>query len=87
MPDSYGKRKRRDVKARKAAKIEERRVARTQRRADRAAGLLEKGPPVEAAEVGTLGDTSVGEGGVAEDRSASHDDPHGAQQPVTADDA
>lgn len=50
MPESYGKKKRRDVKSRKAADREERRVARNQRRADRAAGLIEKGPPVEAAD-------------------------------------
>jgi hypothetical protein len=50
MPESYGKKKRRDVKTRKAADREERRVARNQRRADRAAGLIEKGPPVEAAD-------------------------------------
>ncbi len=55
MPDSYGKRKRRDVKARKAADREERRVARTQRRADRAAGLIEKGPPVHASDPSDLG--------------------------------
>jgi hypothetical protein len=46
MPDSYGKRQRRDAKAKKAAAREERRVARNQRRADRAAGVLEPGPPV-----------------------------------------
>ena len=39
MPDSMGKRQRRDVKAKKAAAIEERRLARAQRRADREAGL------------------------------------------------
>jgi hypothetical protein len=50
MPESYGKKKRRDVKSRKAADREERRVARNQRRSDRAAGLIEKGPPVEAAD-------------------------------------
>jgi hypothetical protein len=50
VPESYGKKKRRDVKSRKAADREERRVARNQRRADRAAGLIEKGPPVQAAD-------------------------------------
>lgn len=44
MPDSMGKRQRRDVKARKAAAIEERRLARKQRAADRAAGVLPPGP-------------------------------------------
>ena len=46
MPDSMGKRQRRDVKARKAAAIEQRRIARNQRKEDRAAGLLEAGPPL-----------------------------------------
>jgi hypothetical protein len=41
MPDSFGKRQRRDVKAKKQLAREERRVARSQRREDRAAGLLE----------------------------------------------
>lgn len=40
MPDSAGKRQRREVKARKAAAIEERRLARNQRRTDRANGVL-----------------------------------------------
>ena len=47
MPDSFGKRQRREVKAKKAAAREERRVARNKRRQDRAAGLLEGGAPVE----------------------------------------
>jgi hypothetical protein len=55
VPESYGKKKRRDVKSRKAADREERRVARNQRRADRAAGLIEKGPPVEAADPADYG--------------------------------
>ena len=46
MPDSFGKRQRRDVKARKAAARDERRVARNQRREDRAAGVIEPGPPL-----------------------------------------
>ena len=46
MPDSMGKRQRRDVKARKQAAIEQRRVARQQRKEDRAAGLIEAGPPL-----------------------------------------
>jgi hypothetical protein len=41
MPDSFGKRQRRDVKAKKQLAREERRVARSQRREDRAAGLIE----------------------------------------------
>ena len=50
MPDSLGKRKRRDVTARKAAAREERRVARSARRRDREAGLIEAGPPIGPAE-------------------------------------
>jgi hypothetical protein len=46
MPDSFGKRARRDVKARKAQAREERRLARNRRREDRAAGILEAGPPI-----------------------------------------
>ena len=46
MPDSMGKRQRRDVKARKAAAIEQRRLARNQRKEDRAAGIIESGPPL-----------------------------------------
>lgn len=38
MPDTYGKRQRQNVKAKKAAEREERRVARNQRREDRAGG-------------------------------------------------
>ncbi len=45
-----GKRQRRDVKVKKAAAIEERRVARAQRAADRAAGLIEAGTPIVEAE-------------------------------------
>jgi hypothetical protein len=50
MPDSMGKRQRRDVKARKAAAIEERRLARARRREDRAKGLIEPGSPIVAPE-------------------------------------
>lgn len=50
MPDSVGKRKRRDVTARKAAAREERRIARADRRRDREAGLIEAGPPIGPAE-------------------------------------
>ncbi|HEY7659586.1 MAG TPA: hypothetical protein VIC58_03210 [Actinomycetota bacterium] len=50
MPDSVGKRKRRDVTARKAAAREERRLARTARKRDREAGLIEAGPPIGPAE-------------------------------------
>jgi len=55
MPESYGKRQRQDVKSRKAAAREERRVARAKRDADRAAGLVEAGTPIEAADPVVLG--------------------------------
>jgi hypothetical protein len=54
MPDSVGKRQRRDVKARKAAAREELRLARNRRRQDRAAGVIPEqasdAPPPGAAE-------------------------------------
>jgi hypothetical protein len=50
MPETFGKRARKDVKAKKAAAAEERRLARAQRRRDREAGLIEPGPPVATAE-------------------------------------
>jgi hypothetical protein len=50
MPDSMGKRQRRDANAKKAAAREERRVARAARRRDREAGLIESGPPIGPAE-------------------------------------
>ena len=50
MPDSMGKRKRRDVTARKHAAREERRVARAGRKTDREAGIIEPGPPIGPAE-------------------------------------
>ena len=46
MPETYGKRQRGVVKARKAAAREERRLARQQRRADRASGEVPPGPPI-----------------------------------------
>ncbi|MDP8956274.1 MAG: hypothetical protein M3N24_04855 [Actinomycetota bacterium] len=45
MPDTYGKRQREGVKARKAAAKEERRIARHQRREAEAAGVVS--PPDE----------------------------------------
>jgi hypothetical protein len=50
MPETFGKRARKDVKAKKAAAHEERRLARAQRRKDREAGLIEPGSPVATAE-------------------------------------
>jgi hypothetical protein len=49
LPDSYGKRQRNQVKAKKATAREERRVARNERRAQRAADAL-GGPPPEVLE-------------------------------------
>jgi hypothetical protein len=48
MPETFGKRQRQNVKQRKAAAREERRVARAQRKSDREAGLIEAGPPIQA---------------------------------------
>ena len=50
MPDSFGKRARRDANQKKAAAREERRLARAQRRSDREAGIIEKGVPIGVAE-------------------------------------
>lgn len=50
MPDSLGKRQRRDANAKKLAAREERRVARSDRKRDRDAGLIDKGVPIGAAE-------------------------------------
>ena len=50
MPDSYGKRARRDANAKKQAAREQRRVARAERNKDREAGLIEKGVPIGPAE-------------------------------------
>jgi hypothetical protein len=44
VPESYGKRQRSQVKARKAAAREERRLDRHRRQADRAAGISPEGP-------------------------------------------
>jgi hypothetical protein len=50
MPDSMGKRQRRDANQKKAVAREERRLARVARRRDRDAGLIEKGVPIGEAE-------------------------------------
>jgi hypothetical protein len=50
MPETFGKRHRKDVKAKKAAAAEERRRARAQRRKDREAGLIEPGTPIATPE-------------------------------------
>jgi hypothetical protein len=64
-----GKRQRRDVKARKQAAIEQRRLARQQRKEDRAAGLIEAGPPLSE-EYGGV-DLSLGD--PPEETEAEHD--------------
>jgi len=58
LPDSYGKRRRDQVKARKATAREERRVARNQRRAGGAVDEHEVAdrPPEEADNEGTAAD-------------------------------
>jgi len=50
MPDSLGKRQRRDANQKKLAAREERRLARAERKRDREAGVIEKGVPMGAAE-------------------------------------
>ncbi len=55
MPDSYGKRQRNAQKARKFAAREERRIARKQERANRAAGVSEEQKPDEPPEDETGG--------------------------------
>ena len=60
MPDSAGKRQRREVKTRKAAAIEERRLARNQRRTDRANGVFVDDPldetPLTEPNIGEFGE-------------------------------
>ena len=50
VPDSYGKRARRDANAKKQAAREARRAERAQRNRDREAGLIDKGVPIGPAE-------------------------------------
>lgn len=72
MPDSMGKRKRRDVTARKHAAREERRVARAGRKKDREAGLIEPGPPIGPAEQSEfLGGEPEADGEAAETQDGS----------------
>jgi hypothetical protein len=65
MPESYGKRQRQTVKAKKVAAREQRRIARNQRRADRAAGTLEEHAPF-----GTPFDPKHGEDVPSRDKGA-----------------
>jgi len=69
MPDSAGKRQRREKKARKAAPLEARRLARAKRREDRAAGLIDAGAPIASNE----DDLAVGSDPV--DRAPEEPDP------------
>lgn len=75
MPDSYGKRQRSQVKARKAAAREERRLDRNRRQADRAAGLSpDEGTPPESPDEGTP--PEEGEQGLgAEPEATTADEP------------
>jgi hypothetical protein len=62
MPETFGKRQRTNVKQRKAAEREERRLARAQRKSDREAGLIEPGPPIQANEPLEFDDDLVADG-------------------------
>jgi hypothetical protein len=85
MPDSMGKRKRRDVTARKHAAREERRVARAGRKKDREAGLIEPGPPIGPAEQSEfLVSEPEGDGEAAETRDASGSKPMEPKAPEPA---
>jgi hypothetical protein len=82
MPDSMGKRKRRDVTARKHAAREERRVARAGRKKDREAGLIEPGPPIGPAEQSEfLVVEPEGDGEAAEAKGASGSKPSEPKAP------
>jgi hypothetical protein len=69
MPESFGKRQRKDAKAKKQAAREERRLARAQRDADRAAGLIPAGTPIEASEVTDWAEAQPGDLATREDGS------------------
>ena len=85
MPDSMGKRKRRDVTARKHAAREERRVARAGRKKDREAGLIEPGPPIGPAEQSEfLPGEPEPDGEVAEAQEASGSRPSEPKAPEPA---
>lgn len=73
MPESYGKKQRRNVKAKKQAARDERRVARAKRKSDREAGLIEPGTPIRATDPEDLALTPLpsGEAGAEEDRPAT----------------
>lgn len=67
MPESFGKRQRRDAKAKKQVAREERRLARAQRDADRAAGRIPAGTPIEASDVSDWVEAEPGDLATRED--------------------
>jgi len=88
MPDSMGKRKRRDVTARKHAAREERRVARAGRKKDREAGLIEPGPPIgpaEQSEFLVLEPEGDGEAAEGDSQGAEPSRPESASQDARGD--
>ena len=85
MPDSMGKRKRRDVTARKHAAREERRVARAGRKKDREAGLIEPGPPIGPAEQSEFLVVEPEGDGEAQDASGSGPSEPRAPEPAGSD--
>jgi hypothetical protein len=75
MPDSYGKRQRNAQKARKFAAREERRAARKQERADRAAGIPIEQAPQESEEAGPVLDGEESPRPGSEGQTESSDKP------------
>jgi hypothetical protein len=71
MPESYGKRQRNTAHAKKVAAREERRLERKQRDADRAAGLIEAGTPIEANEPDEFEVQPPSSGGASKEEGAS----------------
>jgi hypothetical protein len=70
LPDSYGKRRRNQVKAKKATARDERRVARNERRARRAAGIFDEEPPMsDSEEEAGLPDEAEAETGAGSDEN------------------
>ncbi|HEX6231128.1 MAG TPA: hypothetical protein VF029_05405 [Actinomycetota bacterium] len=73
MPESYGKKQRRNVKAKKQAARDERRLARAKRKSDREAGLIEPGTPIQPTDPEDLALTPFpsAESGAEEERPAT----------------
>ncbi len=82
MPDSFGKRQREGGKQKKALAREERRLARAQRNADREAGLIEAGTPIEAADPAALGFVDGADPLAAVDTADSGDDADAPSTPA-----